>query len=96
MFYDMFYEMERLGVLDPNNDVHIWCLHLVYLTILNQHLTNWKKAWIHHPMRSERNKSPLQLWINGLNAISASGSTVAQEIFQVRSLDRNFRAEVSP
>ena len=33
-------------------------------------------------MRSEGNKSPMQLWINGLNAISASGSTVAQEIFE--------------
>ena len=83
VFYDLFYEMERCGLLDPNNETHLWCLHLLFIPILNNHLTSWKDAWIQHPLRSEKNKTPMQLWIQGLNSISETDSTVAREIFQV-------------
>jgi hypothetical protein len=76
--------MERLGILDPSNEVHLWCLHLVLLPIINKHIVCWQNGWIHHPIRTERNKTPMQLWIQGLNAISATGSTIANEVFQVR------------
>ena len=75
--------MERLGILDPD-EIHLWCLHLVFLPLINENLTCWKNGWIQHPLRSEQNKSPMQLWIEGLNAISETESTVAREIFQVR------------
>ncbi|CAB4014670.1 Hypothetical predicted protein [Paramuricea clavata] len=74
--------MERLGILDPSNEVHLWCLHLVLLPIINKHIVCWQNGWIHHPIRTERNKTPMQLWIQGLNAISATGSTIANEVFQ--------------
>ena len=44
---------------------------------------SWIDAWINHPLRSEKNKTPMQLWIQGLNNISNTDSTVAREIFQV-------------
>ena len=83
VFYDLFCEMEGLGLLDPNNDTHLWCLHSIFLPLINNHLTSWKDAWIRHPLSSEKNKTPLQLWIQGLNAISMTNSTVAREVFQV-------------
>lgn len=61
--------------LDPDNDVHMWCLHLVYLPMINKHLETWKAAWIHHPIRTEKNKSPMQLWISGLH-MTNFGQTV--------------------
>ncbi|CAB3998789.1 Hypothetical predicted protein [Paramuricea clavata] len=82
VFYDLFCEMEGLGLLDPNNDTHLWCLHSIFLPLINNHLTSWKDAWIRHPLSSEKNKTPLQLWIQGLNAISMTNSTVAREVFQ--------------
>ena len=33
--------------------------------MLNQNLQTWKDAWIHHPLRTEHNKTPMQLWISG-------------------------------
>ncbi len=84
LFYDQFYEMERLGILDPSNEAHLWCLHLVFLPLVNRHLTCWRNGWVQHPLCTERNKTPMQLWIQGLNAISETQSTIAQEIFQVR------------
>ena len=75
--------MERCGSLDPNSDIHLWCLHKVFLPIVNKHLSTWLSTWVQHPMRSESNKSPVQLWIEGIHSISGSNSTVAQEISEV-------------
>ena len=75
--------MERCGSLDPNSDIHLWCLHKVFLPIVNKHLSTWLSTWVQHPMRSENNKSPVQLWIEGIHSISGSNSTVAQEISEV-------------
>ena len=82
-FYNLFYELERSGMLNPVKDIHLWCLHYTFLPVINRHLTNWKNAWIHHPLRSERYSTPMQLWIRGLNGIWVSESTIDREIFQV-------------
>lgn len=87
LFYDLFYGMERSGMLNPNDDIHLWCLHYTFLPLINRHLTNWKNAWIHHPLRTERNSTPMQLWIRGLHSIWGSESTIDREVFQVDVLD---------
>jgi hypothetical protein len=70
--------MESIGILDPNNDLHIFCLHSVYIPRINNHLQVWKQAWIKHPLRSEHNLSPEQLWVCG---ISNCGGHIAEEMF---------------
>jgi len=87
LFYDLFYGLERSGMLNPNDDIHLWCLHYTFLPLINRYLTNWKNAWIHHPLRTERNSTPMQLWIRGLYSIWRSESTIAREVFQVSVLD---------
>lgn len=67
LFYQIFNFLERNGFLDVLDDVQMWSLHYVYVPILNRHLEAWKNAWIYHPLRTEGNKSPLQLWIHGLS-----------------------------
>ena len=74
-------------MLNPNDDIHLWCLHYTFLPLINRHLTNWKNAWIHHPLRTERNSTPMQLWIRGLHSIWGSESTIDREVFQVNGLD---------
>ena len=55
------------SILHPDNEGHLWCLHYVFfLPIINKHLTSWKNAWVYHPLRTEKNKSLMQLWIRGL------------------------------
>lgn len=84
LFYDLFYDLERQNILHPDNEGHLWCLHYVFLPIINKHLTNWKNAWVYHPMRTEKNKSPMQLWIRGLQEAWGS-QTLEDEVFQVLS-----------
>jgi len=83
VFYELFSDLERCGILDPNDDVQLWCLHYVFLPVINNHLKNWTNAWAHHPLGTERNKTPMQLWIMGLQCVWGTGSTVAGEVFEV-------------
>ena len=64
-FYDLFYMMEDVGILDPVNEVDLWCLQCCFLQIINYRLNEWIQAWIRHPLSSQQNMSPLQLWTTG-------------------------------
>jgi hypothetical protein len=66
LFYDQFTSMEEQGFLNRDDETHIWCLHYIFLPIINQHIKNWRDAWIHHPIRTEKNRTPFQLWVTGL------------------------------
>lgn len=35
--------------------------------MINKHLQTWENAWVHHPLSTEKNKTPMQLWISGLH-----------------------------
>ena len=59
----------RFGILDHESEVHLWCLPFVFLPVINNHLQSWREAWIHHPLRTERNMSPIKLWIKGLEMV---------------------------
>ena len=81
-YHGLFNHLESVGMLDPNDDLHIFCLHTVFLPRINRHLNTWKKAWVKHPIRSEQNHSPEQLWVRGLHRIAHSGGTIAKEVFE--------------
>ena len=66
LFYQLFWHLKTCQLLDPDNEVHLCCLHYVYIPMINKHLSIWKDDWVHHPLRTEHNKSPMQLWVQGL------------------------------
>ena len=89
--------VEENGILSREDDAHIWCLHYVFLPIINEHLCNWKDAWIHHPIRTENNKTPFQLWVTGLEHARTTGANRIIEPLQVgTSAERNFRPLAIP
>ncbi|XP_073803827.1 uncharacterized protein [Danio rerio] len=65
-YYTIFRFLEYNGMLDPDQDLYIICLHYVFLTRLNWHLKQFVQMWDRHPLSTEGNRSPLQLWIAGL------------------------------
>ena len=65
-YHELFYSMEAVGVLDPDNDTDLFVLHCVYLPRINRSLDEFARAWNLHPIRTERNWSPRKIMINSL------------------------------
>ena len=59
----------------PLNNIYMFWLHFVYLPRINVHLQQWVTAWIHHPLYTARNHTPMQLWTEGMltNSMMPSG-----------------------
>lgn len=82
VFYQLFCHMEECSLLDPSNEVHIFALHFVYLPRINRHLRIFSSGHNNGPISTERNMTPVQLWVNGLMQIQGSNHRVAQELRQ--------------
>lgn len=66
LFYNLFQLMEEEGVLNPDSQIHLFCLHYVFIKRINFCLREFMNAWNRHPMDSEHGLSPEQLWVAGL------------------------------
>ena len=82
LFYDLFNHnvMENTLILDPSNEILIFCLHYVYLPRINESLQMFTDGWNNHPMSSQNNLSPIQLWISGLSRRSMTQSENFAEV----------------
>lgn len=65
-FYNIFHYMESIGILDPCNETHLLVLHCIYLPLINQHLNSFREAWNCHPVRTEHNRSPRRIFLDGV------------------------------
>ena len=73
LFYRLFYYLEREGLLDANNEYHLFALHYIYKPRLNQALKEFRDAWNNHPIRTEHNLTPSQLFAAGALRLRRSG-----------------------
>lgn len=64
-YYELFYYMEDVQLLDILNDIHMFCLHYVYLKKIDEKLQIWKEAWANHRLRTVKT-SPLHLFAAGI------------------------------
>ena len=68
--------MEDQAILNVDNDIHVFCLHYVFLTRINEALNQFQAAWNQHPLSSCNNLSPVQLWIAGLSTFPSNHETL--------------------
>lgn len=66
LYYHIFLHMEDVGMLDATSEVDLFCLHYVFITRINHHLEVFQKSWNSHKLSNEGNKTPEQLWIEGM------------------------------
>src|SRR5947209_8929486 len=59
--------------LNPNNEIHLWCLHYIYLPIINRALNIFQNQWNYHPLFTEHNQSPYQLFLAGMISYGVHG-----------------------
>ena len=66
VYYYAFYAMEQTGILDIENPVHLFALHLVYQPRINLSLQEFMLAFNNHRLSTEHGWTPNQIWINGM------------------------------
>ena len=73
---------QPLSLHEDNNILNVVnenCLHYIILHRINHALMNFRSAWNSHPLSSEGNLSPVQLWITGLlSERSMQSATLSQ------------------
>ena len=75
-FYaSVFNDLENSGLLDPLNEVHMFALHFIFKRRINKSLEEFVEQWQHHPLSSEHNRSPIQLFTQGVLKSLNSGYT---------------------
>uniref|UniRef100_A0A7M5TZP3 Integrase catalytic domain-containing protein n=1 Tax=Clytia hemisphaerica TaxID=252671 RepID=A0A7M5TZP3_9CNID len=65
LFIDLFRAMETDGLLDIDDELHLFCLHFVFIPRINRLLNEFSSSWNNHPLRTEKNMTPNQLWSRG-------------------------------
>lgn len=60
-YYNLFYFLESNNELDPDDEVHMFALQYVFMPRNNKALVSFTAQWNNHPLRTEGNRSPLQV-----------------------------------
>ncbi len=71
-------DLENEGVLNADNDTDLFCLQYVFIPRINASLNQFQNAWNHHPLSTERNRSPMQLY---------TGGTIGNPLFNEERID---------
>ena len=66
VFYARLFDELEEGVLDVLNEIHIFSLHHVYIPRINNSFVGFVSQMNNRPVSSERNRSPLQMWEQGM------------------------------
>ena len=66
MYSDIFFFMENTGIADRYNPIHIIAMRTVFLPRINRSLAEFSNQWNNHGLRTEGNRSPNMLWLQGM------------------------------
>ncbi len=66
-------QLESEGTLNPSDDVDIFCLHFVATKLLVDTVNGFVRGWNAHPISTESNFTPNQLFVIGLLRLKNSG-----------------------
>ena len=73
-FYNFVHFLEDAGIMDVNNPLDIYCLHFIALTVIQHHPNLFCEGWANHPLQTEGNRTPQQLWMLGLHSVQSTDS----------------------
>ena len=79
-FLNIFLYLERNNVFDSSNELHLFTLQFVFLDFVNESLEQFISEWNNHPISTECNFSPRQLWVRGMITHMSSSSTAVQDV----------------
>nr|XP_054600126.1 uncharacterized protein LOC129164370 [Nothobranchius furzeri]XP_054600127.1 uncharacterized protein LOC129164370 [Nothobranchius furzeri] len=65
-YYNELHTMEEGQLIDLSDEIHLFCVHYVFLPRLKSDLKCFLHSWNFHPIKTEGNLSPEQLWHIGM------------------------------
>ena len=65
--------MEYEEILNPSDNFDIYCLHFVATKLLSEAVDGFMRGWNAHPISTESNFTPNQLFVIGLMRLRMSG-----------------------
>ena len=86
-FLNIFLYLEQCGVFDPESERHLYCLHFVYLPLINTALRELTNAWNDHPVTTESNYTPRQIWPEGMLQNRNSDYVAISDVIDNESLN---------
>jgi len=81
LYHTIFNYLEEATLLDPYDEIDLFCLHFVFVPRINRHMSIWKEGWNSHSLRTEKHNTPKQLWIRGSCYIQGDNTSVANEFW---------------
>ena len=82
-YYYLFQSMSNSGILNTDNILHLILLHYIFRPRINKSLKLFVDAWNHHPLRTERNKSPVRIWQSGMSDFRNRELNTTQAILNI-------------
>ena len=79
LYHNLFYGMEHYSLLDPDNEVHLFALHFVFMPRINRSLELFTNGFNQSPISTEHNHSPTHMLVQGL----LEGRGPNEETFEV-------------
>ena len=80
--YSFLSHMEQNGILESTNIIDLFCLHYIFCPRINHQLSLFVEAWNHHPLRTEGNWTPQQIWVNDMISQDNAENTAVRDIFE--------------
>ncbi|XP_051962896.1 uncharacterized protein LOC127629718 [Xyrauchen texanus] len=65
IYYSVLHSLEDDGFFDLSNNMHLFSCHYVFLPRIQASLDAFHDGWDNHPIRTEGNMTPNQLWEMG-------------------------------
>ena len=73
--------MEELGVLDQTDELRLFAIHFEFIPRINNLLSRWTDPYNRHPLGTEHNSRPGQLWIESMLQLQNSQHTTPGGVF---------------
>ena len=86
-FLNIFLFLETNGHFDPDNEVHLLSLHIVYQPLINSVIEHFKQQWNNHPLTSECSYTPLQIWVRDMIMLCNSGYSAVNSVMSGDTLE---------
>lgn len=80
-FSNLFSFMENEGILDSTDELHMFCLHFIYMPRVQRATAEFHNQWNNHGLSTQGGQTPLQLWQRGV--LTSTCSSAIQDIFAV-------------